>query len=63
MKCKMPEWLVLLCYIELYNVRHPPVQMDNNIKCTLAKWLVLLCYIELYEVRHPPVQMDNVQTG
>ena len=55
----MPEWLGRLCYIELYKVRHPPVQIDNNIKCKMPEWLGLLCYIELYKVRHPPVQMDN----
>ena len=24
-----------LCYIELYEAQHPPVQMDKNIKCDL----------------------------
>ena len=24
-----------LCYIELYEAQHPPVQMDKNIKCYL----------------------------
>ena len=24
-----------VCYIELYEVQHPPVQMDKNIKCDL----------------------------
>ena len=55
----LAKWLGLLCYIELYEVRHPPVQMINNIKCRLAEWLVLLLYIELFKVHHPPVQMDN----
>ena len=49
-----------LCYIELYEVQHPPAQIDKNIKCDLKFCdQYCLCYIELYEAQHPPVQMDK----
>ena len=49
-----------LCYIELYEAQHPPVQMDKNIRCELTFCdQYCLCYIELYEAQHPPVQMHK----
>jgi len=49
-----------LCYIELNEGQHPPVQMDKNIKCDLKFCdQYCLCFIELNEVQHPPVQMDK----
>ena len=49
-----------LCYIELYEAQHPPVQMDKNIRCDLKFCdQYCSCYIELYEAQHPPVQMDK----
>ena len=50
----------IVCYIELYEAQHPPVQMDKNTKCDLTFCdQYYLCYIELYEAQHPPVQINK----
>jgi len=38
----------MLCYIELYEAQHPPVQMDKTIKCELKFCdQYCLCYVTL----------------
>jgi len=44
-----------VCYIELYEAQHPPVQMDKN---QLLNDRYCLCYIELCEAQHSPIEMD-----
>ena len=47
------------CYIERYEAKHPPVQIDQNITCDLNSVISTVYVTSLYEAQHPPVQMDK----
>jgi len=50
-----------LCYIELYEAQHPPVQMDKNIKCDL-NFVISTVYVTSNGMRRYTRQFRWIKT-